>query len=406
MTLKTIYSAVEDVHQKIAHWLLPRFLCQNGSRKEEKTMSKRGKNIYFRKDGRWEGRYIKSRINEKVQYGYVFGKSFEDVECKLEEAITSMTPPTLTNNLTFKELSAGYMISMAPQLKPSSVAKYENILDLYLLPTLGKQLISSIARTDILLLRRNLLISGGTNSTGLAPKTVNSVLSLLKNILEYGSREKGLPIADLGKISVRQSQKPMRILSKMEQQRLSEYLCENQSACNLGILLCLYTGLRIGEICALKWGDVHIDDNYLYVHQTMQRIQRKGSIEKKTEIIIQPPKSDCSIRIIPIPSELSQLLLPEVKEDEAFFLTGCPHVFIEPRCLENKFKSVTMACGIDNLNFHALRHSFATRCVELGFDIKSLSEILGHANVNITLNRYVHPSMSLKQENMNTRTPM
>lgn len=364
-------------------------------------MPKQEKTVYMRKDGRWEGRYIKSHINEKVQYGYVFGNSYEDVECKLEKAVATMSPLTLKSELTFKELSAGYMTSMAPQLKPSSVAKYENMLDLYLLPTLGERLISSIARTDILLLSRRLLVSGGTNSTGLSPKTVNSALSLLKNILEYGSREKGLQNIDVAKISVRQSQKPMRILSRVEQKRLSEYLCENQSACNLGILLCLYTGMRIGEVCALKWGDVHIDDNYLYIHQTMQRIQRKGCFEKKTEIIIQPPKSDCSIRNIPIPVELSRLLLPEVKEDEAFFLTGCPHVFIEPRCLENKFKRVTVACGIDSLNFHALRHSFATRCVELGFDIKSLSEILGHANVNITLNRYVHPSMDLKQQNMN-----
>lgn len=96
-----------------------------------------------------------------------------------------------------------------------------------------------------------------------------------------------------------------------------------------------------------------------------------------------------------------QLLIPSKKQSEAFLLTGMTHSFIEPRCLENQFKAVTAARGIAEVNFHALRHTFATRCVELGFDIKSLSEILGHASVNITLNRYVHPSMDLKQENMN-----
>lgn len=95
------------------------------------------------------------------------------------------------------------------------------------------------------------------------------------------------------------------------------------------------------------------------------------------------------------------LLIPIRRQDEAYLLTGMVHSYIEPRCMENQFKAVIGECGVSKLNFHALRHTFATRCIELGFDIKSLSEILGHANVNITLNRYVHPSMDLKQANMN-----
>ena len=193
----------------------------------------------------------------------------------------------------------------------------------------------------------------------------------------------------------------MRVLSRCEQGTLSKYLCKKLSPCNLGILLCLYTRLRIGEICALKWGDIFIEEQYLFVHQSMQRIQLNRISGKKTEIVIQSPKSDCSIRRIPIPYEVLQLLIPVKKPDEAFLLTGSAYSYIEPRCMENQFKSVMKACGISNVNFHTLRHTFATRCVELGFDVKSLSKILGHASVNITLNRYVHPSMELKQENMN-----
>lgn len=103
----------------------------------------------------------------------------------------------------------------------------------------------------------------------------------------------------------------------------------------------------------------------------------------------------------PIPDEMLSLLVPEQKQDEAFILTGMVHSFIEPRCMENYFKAAVDACELKDVNFHALRHTFATRCVELGFDIKSLSEILGHSSENITLNRYVHPSMELKQKNMN-----
>jgi integrase len=193
----------------------------------------------------------------------------------------------------------------------------------------------------------------------------------------------------------------MRILSHTEQQRLNRYLYENLSLCNLGILLCLYTGLRVGEICALKWKDIVFEEHYLHVHQTMQRIQKKNNGEKKTEILIAPPKSDCSVRNVPIPDEVFRLVAEAKCTADAYFLTGTVHSYMEPRTMQNRFKAAVKACGIGDANFHALRHTFATRCVELGFDVKSLSEILGHASVNITLNRYVHPSMELKQRNMN-----
>lgn len=355
----------------------------------------------MRKDGRWEGRYIKGRFDGKIQYGYVFGKTYNDTQNKLNE-ISGMTLPTMASSTdTFICISKEWLHIKAPQLKDSSVAKYTNLLNLYLLPKFGEQYVNTISRSDIVLFCRELLTSSGSRSNRLAPKTVNGIISLMKNILEYAVREKGFSVADIKDISIKQPQKPMRILSLNEQQRLSRHLCNNPTPCHLGILLCLYTGLRIGEICALKWDDIYIGEQYLYIHQTMQRIQTKGKPGKKTEIVIQAPKSDCSIRKIPIPDEILQLLLPAQKQGNAFFLTGQVHSFVEPRSMENCFKAVTKACDIYDVNFHVFRHTFATRCVELGFDIKSLSEILGHASVNITLNRYVHPSMELKQKNMN-----
>jgi len=302
---------------------------------------------------------------------------------------------------TFRQLSNEWLFLKSPQLKISSVAKYSNMLDLYILPRLGDDLVSSISRSDIISMSRELLISGGKTATGLSPKTVNSILSLVKNILEYGNNEKNIRTANVKEISVKQSQKPMRILSITEQKRLSSYLCNNLTPCNMGILICLYTGLRIGEICALKWEDVIFEEQYLSIHRTMQRIQVMNNPTKKTEIVILPPKSECSIRRIPIPNEILQIMWTMRKQDSAYLLTGMEYTFIEPRCMENHFKSVMSMCSIYDVNFHSLRHTFATRCVEIGFDVKSLSEILGHASVNITMNRYVHPSMELKQKNMN-----
>lgn len=288
-----------------------------------------------------------------------------------------------------------------PQWKQSSVMKYSNILNAYLLPDFANKKISEITRTEVVAFSSRLLREGGVKRKGLSPKTVTSILSVLKNVFRYAERIKGYPVADIGDIVVKQSQRPMRILSIAEQQKLNKYLCDDLSPCNLGILVCLYTGLRVGEICALKWGDISFDEQYLYVHETMQRIQTNESGANKTIIMISTPKSDCSVRRVPLPDNIFMLLKAHRKQNNAYLLSGIVQEYVEPRTMQNRFKAVSRQCNIHNANFHALRHTFATRCVELGFDIKSLSEILGHSSVNITLNRYVHPSMELKQKNMN-----
>ena len=363
-------------------------------------MPRQGKNIYQRKDGRWEGRYSKGRIDGKTKYGYVFGKSYEDAEHKLEAARAAAALSGLSI-ISFENAASEWLHLQQAELKASSYSKYANMLRLYLNPRFGKVAISDISRCEVQQFSRDLLLTGGAVKNGLAPKTVNSVISILKNVLDYASKELGFQTADIKDVSVREQKKPMQVFSRAEQSILSRYLCNNPSPCNIGILLCLYTGMRIGEICALKWGDILLDEQCLFVHQTMQRVQMNGDKSKKTKVLIGPPKSECSIRKIPIPSEMLQLLGRVKRQNEAFLLTGMIHSYIEPRCMENRFKAVIDECGVSKLNFHALRHTFATRCIELGFDIKSLSEILGHANVNITLNRYVHPSMDLKQANMN-----
>ncbi len=368
-------------------------------------MPKQGNNIYKRKDGRWEGRYVKSRKEGKIQYGYVFAKTYEEVEQKLILKRNLLNEGTFNKPDQFKKISFEWLNSKTPQLKASSIVKYRNILNTYLIPEFGEMCITEITRNSVSEYSRNLLTSGGTQAKGLSPKTVNCILSVIKNIFEHASREYGLVPADIKNIYVKQVSKPLRILSLSEQKRLSSYLLNSDKSSDLGILICLYTGLRLGEICALKWEDICLKEQYISVHKTMQRIQKinphqTGSTQK-TEVLIFSPKSICSIRKIPIPSELNSILKKMKKDNDTFVLTGKSDVFIEPRTMENRFKTVTKQCSIDVIHFHSLRHTFATRCVELGFDIKSLSEILGHASVNITLNRYVHPSMKLKQKNMN-----
>jgi len=153
------------------------------------------------------------------------------------------------------------------------------------------------------------------------------------------------------------------------------------------------------DASALQWEDISFSENIIHVHQTMQRIQCNED-NTKTKIIITTPKSPCSIRCIPIPSELVSIIQMHKQCSHGFVLTNSVQQYIEPRTMQNRFKYALEQASIDTANYHALRHTFATRCIELGFDVKSLSEILGHATVNITMNRYVHPSMELKKENM------
>ena len=156
----------------------------------------------------------------------------------------------------------------------------------------------------------------------------------------------------------------------------------------------------MGEICALQWEDISISDKTIHVHHTMQRIQSHNTTGPKTQIVITTPKSACSIRVIPIPDELIEMLILYQKTTSGYFLSNSEQKIVEPRIMQNHFKKVLKESDIAPANYHALRHTFATRCIELGFDIKSLSEILGHASVNITMNRYIHPSLELKKANM------
>jgi integrase len=168
----------------------------------------------------------------------------------------------------------------------------------------------------------------------------------------------------------------------------------------LGVLLSLYTGIRIGELCALRWENIDLTEKTMRINSTMQRIPDFTGGAAKTQVTITSPKSKCSVRTIPLPDFLAALLASFAAQPKAFLLTGEKLRFVEPRTVQNRFKAYIKACGIESANFHCLRHTFATRCVELGFDVKTLSEILGHSSVNITLGRYVHSSLDLKRTNM------
>lgn len=194
--------------------------------------------------------------------------------------------------------------------------------------------------------------------------------------------------------------KELAVLKNTEFIRLVSYVHITFKIQKIGILLSLFMGIRLGEICALQWKDVNFTEETIRIEKTMQRIKNldKNAVTK-TKIVIDKPKSQKSIRDIPIPSFMVDLMKKYKTDKEKYLLTGTVE-FIEPRVYQDMFKSYLKESEIEDINFHALRHTFATRAIEQGFDIKSLSEILGHSSVKFTLERYVHPSSEYKKQNL------
>lgn len=312
------------------------------------------------------------------------------------------------NQITFQQMAYKWLYFKKTEVKISSYNKYKNVVEQYLIPTLGPLPVSDITDEMLLELFRYLQLKGGCQEQGLSAKTRADILSVLRGIFQYAKKEQ-LPLKTTAKeLSVHQQKKPIRVLTSREQMILTDALIhqgniEEQNLKDMGILLCLYSGLRIGELCALGWDDISLEDNTIYVHRTMQRIQSTDYTHPKTKILISTPKSLCSIRTIPLNDEISKIL--QIKKGNGYILTGNEACYIEPRIMQSHYKKLTKKLQIKGTTFHTLRHTFATRCVELGFDIKSLSEILGHSSVTITMNRYVHPSMELKRQNMQLLSP-
>lgn len=348
-------------------------------------MSRRGENIFKRKDGRWEARYIKEvALDGSKKYGSVYAKSYREVKAKQQLCINQHdnTRKTVT---TVDDAMYEWLAKSKALVKISSYQKYQSTVQNHISKHLGNIRINNLTPliisrfTDYLLLQDKL-----------SRETVNNVLIILGMGLEFAKTnyQTVSPSIHLLKSATAKT----RVLSECEQQILVRYLFSQEDIFSFGVLLTLYTGLRVGEICALRWEDFL--ENTIHVSKTMQRLKNSSG---KTEVMILPPKTDTSDRIIPVPAVLRPIINKYCKES-GYVLTQENGKFIEPRLLQRKFEKHIKACGLEGVHFHTLRHTFATRCIETGMDAKTLSEILGHCDVKTTLNKYVHSSLELKQQ--------
>lgn len=361
-------------------------------------MSK-SKNIYKRKDGRWEGR-ITNGYDDKghTKYFSVYAKTYTEVKTKMDSFLKGEKKAP-NKSSTVEYVCHEWLDSIRNSVKIATLNKYTNIINNHITPYMGKLFIGKLTADYIDKFLTAKLKNGRMDGHGgLSPKTVCDIATVIKTVVNF-SISRGYTVSFAGKISLpRLANKETRVLTRPEQCSLESYVCNNLNQKSVGLLLALYTGLRIGELCALKWSDIDFENKILTVNSTVQRVQKLG-VENKTAVICGDPKSCTSVRSIPLPNPVWTALkdLAPRGQNQAYILSGSELRPVEPRSYTNYFKRCLRECNISDINFHALRHTFATRCVEVGVDIKSLSEILGHSDVKITLNRYVHSSMEQKK---------
>lgn len=351
-------------------------------------MSKRGENIYKRKDGRWEGRYLK----DSKKYGYVYGKTYKEVKEKLNYA--RLNTEKQKDKTKLAVLCDNWLTRKEQYIKESSFVKYKSILERHIKPYFNEIPVNKIDEHTIEAFAKNLTVKG------YSAQTVKITLSVLEGVFLYFKID-----VSVKRIIPKKGQKEIHILSSNDRLKFEKYLLYGQDAYKIGILLSLYTGIRIGELCALKWEDIDLNAGTVKINATLQRIQDfKGISGNKTRIVITEPKTPSAKRTIPLPDFIiKRLKAVDPKNGSAFLLTGTER-FTEPRALTYVFKKYLKESGVPDINFHALRHTFTTRCIENDFEPKALSEILGHSSVNTTLGIYNHPSLEYKRESINRLT--
>lgn len=282
-------------------------------------------------------------------------------------------------------------------VKQSTYSYYRYESEHYILPLLGnlsmEELTEEKVQNTVLLLQRQ----GIRNGHPLNKSTVQNVVVLLKQVIKYAIRKKYVKNFTIEiRFATQDPVKYQKVFNRKEQHQIIQALLADLNYKNFGILLCLNTGLRIGELCALKWADIDLDREIIHVTKTLQRIYVSNQ-SQKTNVIIASPKTSTSVRDIPVGEKILSIIKRVYCNNQENYILTNSSTYIEPRNFRQYYKAFLRKNNIPELKFHSLRHTFATRLIENGADYKSVSEILGHSTIHTTLNMYVHPLMEEKR---------
>ncbi len=364
-------------------------------------MPRRGENIHKRKDGRWEARYKKGiDVNGKTVYGSLYANTYHEVKEKLQFKLQDIASGfvSVKKDYTFGNAACLWLKDSKLSLKGASVYRYENLLNTHILPDFGNRWIGQITGTDINSFLATKLASGRVDGKGgLSPSYVRSIMLVIKAVMSYAS-ENRMCVPLQSKISKPQPiAKELPVLTQNAQELLVNMCLTQIDETKVCVLLSLYAGLRIGEVCALEWEDLDLENRLIHVRKTVSRVSETGGSMLRSSLVITQPKTIASFRDIPICSWLVPVLKQLQNTRRSPFVASSHAGFVSPRTFDYRYHKLLRTAGIETINYHALRHTFATRCIEAGIDVKTLSELLGHTDASITLNTYVHSSMERKR---------
>ncbi|MDO5396660.1 MAG: tyrosine-type recombinase/integrase [bacterium] len=349
-------------------------------------MPRRGENIYKRKDGRWEGRYIESySLNGKAKYRSVYANTYNEVRFRMKKAnIDKRLSPI---SISASDWIENYIISLKDKIKPSTYNVYMRYHRNHIKPFFNTIRLCKLS-TEFL----QVFID---SKSYLAPSTLKGIFTILKQALKIAYDKNYIDdiwsCAELPK----NRKNNVKVFTREEQTLIENAVNIDKNPNEIGILIGLYTGLRLGEICGLKWEDINFVSSTLSVRRTVQRI----TIDNKSIVTEFPPKSESSRRTIPMPSFLCKILRNIYGNSDDYIIKLYSHI-MDPRTMQNQYQRLLKRAGVEYANFHTIRHTFSVRALENGFDIKTLSEILGHADVSVTLKRYAHSLDEHKRKSM------
>lgn len=298
----------------------------------------------------------------------------------------------MTTKKSFAEIVELWKADKKQYVKKSSFSAYVLLTENHLLPTFGSSKEIEEEQVQKFVFQKL--------EQGLSQKSIKDILIVLKMILKFGAKNKWITYEpfEIQYPTTRESAN-IEVLSRTHQKKVMNYIQEHFTFRNLGVYICLSSGMRIGEICALTWEDVDTENGVIHVRKTIQRIYVIEDGKRRTELLLDSPKTKNSIREIPMSRDLLRMLKPFKKiVNPNFFVLTNDEKPTEPRTYRSYYKNLMKQLDIPEIKFHGLRHSFATRCIESNCDYKTVSVLLGHSNISTTLNLYVHPNMEQKKK--------